>query len=154
MLQYYEYGYQVESNVGIESRVIHGHDIRQTSTKHKHCTILAMTKGKAAAKQWGKVAIKPAKPKGNNKSCGAPPKKTGNSWKWVASGSDDDPSSDDEPQEPHVRSRKRAKKATEIEEVEEVEAGVEEVSDQGDNEGGNETGNETEADKVTSQWCK
>jgi hypothetical protein len=114
-----------------------------------------MAKVKATTKQHGKAAIKPAKPKGNSKSHAAPPKKTGNGQKWVASdGSDNDPSSNNEPVEPHGRSRKRAKKATEIEEVMEKEAGVEEITDEDDDERGNETDNETEGDQVTLQCCK
>ena len=114
-----------------------------------------MAKAKATIKQCGKAAIKPAKPKGNSKSRAAPPKKTGNGRKRVASdGSDNDPSSDDEPTEPRGRSCKRAKKATEIEEVVEKEAGVEEITDEDDEKRGNETDNETEGDKVTLQCCK
>jgi hypothetical protein len=102
-----------------------------------------MAKAKATTKQQGKAAIKPAKPKGNSKPCGAPPKETGNGQKWAASdGSDDhdEPSSSDEPKEPHVRSRKKPKKATKIEEVVEVEAGVKEITDKDDDMGGNDFG--------------
>jgi hypothetical protein len=116
-----------------------------------------MAKAKATTKQQGKAAIKPAKPKGNSKPHGVPPRKTGNGQKRAASdGSDDDddPSSGDEPKDPHVRSQKKPKKATEIEEVVEAEAGVEEITDKDDDMGGNETDNETDKDKVTLQCSK